>query len=81
MSKTIIEIEEDLVRYAYGETTAEENQYLEVCMQNNTRLRDFYSSVLESIQELDELLMEPSDKMLNNILAFSEHFSSETVLR
>jgi len=57
----------DLIRYVYQEmTTAENDQFLET-LQSNPLLMQEYLDVLETIDQLDLLLMEPSDRISSEI--------------
>lgn len=74
--------QEDIIRYIYGETTAEESLKIENQMFHDTDSLSFYLEVLELLSSLDTVMKNPSDKVIEAILAYSSdknHHSSDLV--
>jgi hypothetical protein len=61
----------DLIRYAYNETTDEENQQIEEALAHEPGMLNYYLNVLDLQCALSVDKMEPSEKSVRNILAYS----------
>jgi hypothetical protein len=57
----------DLVRYIYQEMTAAESEQFVQLLHINPQMMQEYLEVLETIEQLDSLLMEPSEKISTEI--------------
>lgn len=67
---------DDIIRYVYLETTQEENFLIEQTLLTESHLQHFYEEMLETKHDLDRTTARPSDKAIQNILAFSREFPS-----
>ncbi|MFN8353896.1 MAG: hypothetical protein U0Y10_05615 [Spirosomataceae bacterium] len=65
----------DIVRYVYDETTDEENQLIEEALIEDTDLLMFYLDIADLKEGMDKVRMQPSDRSVDKILAFSRNFS------
>jgi hypothetical protein len=61
----------DLIRYAYNETTVEENQLIEEAMAHEPEMLNYYFDVLDTKIALSGARFEPSERAINNILSYS----------
>ena len=61
----------DLIRSLYNETTASENQFLKQELVLNAELKAEYTQLREAKNALPKVLFNPSDSVLDRILAFS----------
>jgi hypothetical protein len=57
----------DLVRYIYQEMTTTESEHFVQLLHVNPQMMQEYLEVLETIEQLDSLLMEPSEKISTEI--------------
>jgi hypothetical protein len=57
----------DLVRYIYQEMTATESDQFVQALQVNPPMMQEYLMVLETIEQLDSLFMEPSERVSTGI--------------
>ncbi|MBY0425953.1 MAG: hypothetical protein K2Q22_09985 [Cytophagales bacterium] len=63
---------DDIIRYVYGETNTEENRLIEHQLAGDTALRH-YSRELKGMKNLlIDGLLSPSEKSINNILAYAQ---------
>jgi hypothetical protein len=65
----------DIIRYVYLETTEEENFLIEQTLLTESDLQQFYIEMLETKQDLDRPLANPSEQAIQNILMYSRNFS------
>lgn len=63
--------QDDIVRYIYGETSAEESLKIENQLFQDPELLSFYFEMLEFLPSLDKAMKNPSDKSIASILAYS----------
>ena len=63
---------EDLIKYLYKETTVEEAQAMEKALQSDWNLRDEYSALRESMQQLDSILESPRPQSVKAILDYAK---------
>lgn len=66
----------DVIRYIYKETSAEESKLIAYSLLTDTELRTFYEEIIGMKQEISKLIKEPSDKTIGHILTFSREFHS-----
>ncbi|MDO1448051.1 hypothetical protein Q0590_17390 [Rhodocytophaga aerolata] len=66
----------DVIRYVYKETSAEENKLIAYTLLTDTDLRTFYEEILGIKQEISKIMREPSDKVLGQILTYSREFQT-----
>ncbi len=69
----------DLIRYAYNETSAEENQQIEEALTHEQELLDFYLDILDMQMALTASRPQPSSQAIHNILAYSANHPRSTV--
>lgn len=62
----------DVIRYFYNETSAEENEAIAKALIINADLLEVYMNLKQSAEKLDELQKEPSEYVINNILNYSK---------
>jgi hypothetical protein len=67
---------DDVVRYVYAETTAEENMLIVEALAANDDLMNFYLDSLELHKQMNLLMTAPSNQTINNILDFSYSYPS-----
>jgi hypothetical protein len=61
----------DLIRYAYNETTDEENQQIEEALTQEPEMLSYYLNVIDLQVSLSGAKLEPSDRSVQNILSYS----------
>ena len=66
---------DDIIRYVYLETSDEENLLIEQTLLTESDLQQFYEEVLEVKNDLERLKKSPSERAIQNILAYSRSFS------
>ncbi len=71
---------DDVVRYIYSETTADENAKIVEALALSDDLMDFYLDSLEIRQQMNRIDLIPSDRVLNEILNYSQLASSGTAI-
>ena len=69
----------DLIRSLYNETSAEENQIHKQDMTNDADLKAEYAMLREAKNALPKVLFNPSDSVLDRILAFSRTTATHEV--
>lgn len=57
----------DLIRYIYQEMTAAESDQFVQTLHINPQIMQEYLEVLETVEQLDSLMMEPSERISNEI--------------
>lgn len=77
MTKTITQ--DDVVRYIFRETTKEENLAIENELLQNASMMDFYKKTVESVHEIQQLELEPTDRAINKILRYSESMKAMSI--
>lgn len=68
---------DDVLRYAYEETTEEENSLMEHALLADSILLEYYLDTIDLKAGLDRALLTPSDRVVGNILAFSRNYQSQ----
>ena len=63
---------DDVVRYIYSETSSEESEMISQALVSNDDLRSFYLDTLEISHQMDLIALQPSQRVVNNILAYSQ---------
>ena len=62
---------DNLIRYIYQETTAEESSLIEEALASDYELKELYDSLLESKAELDKVRLHPRQEVVNKIMDYS----------
>lgn len=57
----------DLIRYVYQEMTEEEREEMVQALRHQSFLMQEYLDLLETVENLDQLLTEPSERIVNAI--------------
>lgn len=63
---------DDVVRYIYSETTNDESQQIAEALSSNDDLMSFYMDTLEIRHQMNLIVRQPSQQVINRILAYSE---------
>lgn len=63
---------DDLIRYVYEETEPDENRQIELALSEDMELLEQYHELLWLRMQMDEGMMNPSQKTVNNILEYSK---------
>ncbi len=63
---------EILLQSFYDELSPEDNLHLELSLMNDPRLQLEYDQFRKTIQTLDELTLQPSNKSISKILKYSK---------
>ena len=71
--------QDDLVRYMYKETTAEENAEIELAMLFDEKLADEFTELQSVVESLDLALKSPSDRKIDAILSYSKSYRFHSV--
>lgn len=69
----------DLVRYIYKETTAEENAEIELAMLFDEKLTDEFAELESVVESLDLAQKSPSDRLVDTILSYSKSYHLHSV--
>ncbi|MCY7349959.1 MAG: hypothetical protein LH606_04745 [Cytophagaceae bacterium] len=75
MTKTFTH--DDILRYAYEETSEEENTLTEQALLADPILLEYYLDTIDLKAGLDRAILSPSDRVVDNILAFSRNYQSQ----
>ncbi|MFN8348065.1 MAG: hypothetical protein U0X91_23900 [Spirosomataceae bacterium] len=71
---------DDVIRYVYEETTEEENTLIEDALIGDQELLEFYLDALEMKSLMNKIERTPSNRVVSNILAYSQnHRSNQSV--
>jgi hypothetical protein len=71
----------DLIRYAYNETTEVENQLIEEALAHEPEMLSYYLNVLDIQCALSADKMEPSEQSVRNILSYSANHQLSNMRR
>ncbi len=71
----------DLIRYAYNETTEVENQQIEEVLAHEPDMLNYYLNVVDMQCVLYETIPEPSKQSIQNILSYSTNHHLSQVRR
>lgn len=63
---------EDLIRYIYNETTAEQSRRIEIAIQSDWHLRDEYNALKDSMHQLDSVMEKPRPQSIAAILNYAK---------
>jgi len=63
---------DDLIRYVYEETEPDENRQIELALSEDMELLEQYHELLWLRKQMDEGMMNPSQKTVNSILEYSK---------
>jgi hypothetical protein len=69
----------DLMRYIYQEMSEGENELLVQALRVDNSLMHEYVKMLSTIEQLDQLILEPSDKVVDAILWMAKSTGLEKV--
>ncbi|GAB3927083.1 hypothetical protein [Larkinella terrae] len=67
---------DDVIRYVYEETSAEENLLIEDALMAEPELMSFYLDTLEVKCLMNKIERTPSDRTIQNILNFSRNYAT-----
>lgn len=67
---------DDVIRYVYEETTDEENTLIEDALIGDQELLEFYLDALEIKSLMNKLEKTPSNRVVSNILEYSQNYTS-----
>jgi len=67
---------DDIIRYVYQETSEEERALIEQTLLTEADLQQFHEELLDTKSDLDRLRVFPSERTIQNILAYSRNFPS-----
>jgi hypothetical protein len=67
--------QDDLIRYIYNETSAEENQHIQHLLQHNLAAKEEFESLKEMVGALDNASLEPDPTSIKIIM---EHAHKQT---
>lgn len=70
MTKNITQ--DNLIRYIYSETTAEEAGLIEEALQSDWELKELFDQLVEAKAELAKVQVSPSQKVVDNIMRYSK---------
>ncbi len=73
--------ENDLLRYAYGETSSTENVEIEKSLLCDDLLQETYNQLVATLAELDKCAIKPSDSVVQRILDYSKSSNLPSVLK
>lgn len=79
MTKTFTE--NDLLRYAYGETSETENVEIENALVCDQGLQEAYSDLSNALSLLDNGMVQPGEASVQNIIEYSRSFNLPSVLK
>lgn len=68
---------DDILRYAYEETTEEENGLIEEALVADPALLEFYLDTIDLKAGLDRTELSPPNRVVDNILSFSRNYQSQ----
>lgn len=66
---------DDVIRYVYEETTEEENTLIEDALIGDRELLEFYLDALEIKSLMNKLERTPSNRVVSNILEYSQNYT------
>jgi hypothetical protein len=79
MTKTFTE--NDLLRYAYGETSKIENVEIENALLCDEELQENYNQLVTTLSELDKCMVQPRLSSVQGILEYSRSSNLPSVLK
>jgi hypothetical protein len=69
----------DVIRYVYNEVSSQESEELKSFLLWDNDLADLIQELSEVKKSVSKINMEPSDRVINNILNYSKSFSLRMV--
>ncbi len=63
--------EKDLVRFIYQETSHQENIDLAYLVEDHAQMNETYHLLTQAKVKLDEMLVRPSSRCINKVLAYA----------
>ena len=69
----------DVIRYVYNEVSSQEGEELKSLLLWDNDLADLIQELSEVKKSVSKINMEPSDRVINNILNYSRSLSLRTV--
>ena len=69
----------DVLRYLYGETSHLESKKIKNALKWDADLAEFYLMARQQKSEIDNCLLEPSEKVLSAIMEHARHDNLQTV--
>lgn len=74
MIKTITQ--DELMKYVYGETSAEENEQIEISLSLDEELKNDLSDFTFIKNEIKKIDLSPSQRMVDNLIFFSKNYGA-----
>ena len=71
--------QDDLVRYIYQETTAEESIEIETALVFDEVLSERYNDLRRTVEGLDEVICAPSNVAIDKILSYSRSYDLHSI--
>ena len=71
---------DDLLRYLYQDTNAEETLEIEKALQIDPRLQKEYEQLRYDMELPDELAIAPSEKCINHIMSYARAMNLKTLV-
>jgi hypothetical protein len=68
----------DVIRYVYNEVSSQESEELKSLLLWDNDLADLIQDLSEVKKSVSKINMEPSDRVINNILNYSKSYSLRT---
>lgn len=65
----------DVIRYVYNETPEEESELIAYTLLTDSQLQAFYDEMLALKKDLNKTDIGPSERAIQNILAYSRDFA------
>jgi len=73
-------IQDDLIRYLYGETNKQESQEIEALLLTDTSFQEEYRALKNIIKALDKVKAKPSQRTVEKIIAFAAQPEEQDIL-
>lgn len=67
----------DIIRYLYNETTPQENDRIVEALLFDSKLLEFYLESVEVKRGLDQIVLSPPKRVVDNIMAYSKKYAIE----
>ncbi|NIJ51102.1 hypothetical protein [Dyadobacter arcticus] len=68
---------DDVVRYLYAETTANENELIVEALALDDNLMNFYLDSLEIQNQMNKIRRNPSERTITEVFKYSRQFTSK----
>lgn len=65
----------DVLRFIYNEVSTEEKREIEIALTKDHELMDYYIETSQTVDALKVVKMQPSDRIIENILKYSSSFN------